>query len=107
MAEPAPADPPRQLFIYWRVGVAELPQARRTMLELQQRLCREHGDLQAWLLLRDEDASTAEATLMETYAAPHGIDASLQRQIETLCDAATAVWRRGPRHTEVFRCVDR
>jgi hypothetical protein len=104
---PAPAAAPRQLFIYWRVTIAQLPLARQAMLDVQQRLCREHAGLQASLLLRDDEAGAAEATLMETYASPGGIDSSLQRRIDALCDAATAAWRRGPRHVEAFRCVVR
>jgi quinol monooxygenase YgiN len=104
---PAPAAAPRQLFIYWRVGAADLPLARRSVLELQQRLRLENAGLQASLLLRDDVANSGENTLMEIYASQRGIDASLQRQIEALCEAATAAWRRGPRHVEVFRGVDR
>ncbi len=100
-------DAPRQLFIYWRVAAADLAAARRAVLELQQRLRLQHPAVQPSLLLRDDPAGLDEATLMEIYASHDGIDAALQQHIEVLCEPATARWRRGPRHVEVFRSVER
>jgi hypothetical protein len=92
----------RQLFVYWRVAVADLKLARQGVRELQQQLCNQHPGLQAWLLLRDDTEQAAEATLMEIYALPGGLDVAVQQQIEAVCEPATACWRRGARHVEAF-----
>ncbi|MDO9091535.1 MAG: DUF4936 family protein [Rubrivivax sp.] len=91
----------RELFIYWRVQAQQLQLAVQAMARFQGELCARQPQLQARLFKRvDEDQ--ALATLMETYAAPGGIDNSLHQAIVVQGTQAAAPWCQGPRHVEVF-----
>jgi hypothetical protein len=100
----------RQLFVYWRVGVADTEAALQAVRGWQQSLRAQHPALQTRLFLR-HDAARDEATVMESYAlVAHGpspgIDARLQRQIEHDGTAALQHWLCGTRHVEVFDALD-
>jgi hypothetical protein len=91
----------RELYLYWRTSRADAAAATHAIRAWQQALTMDHPGLQA-RLLRRADEVVAELTLMETYAVPGGIGAALQQQIAERGDAVSALWRRGPRHVEVF-----
>jgi len=83
----------RELYFYWRAlgGAASALQATRTF---QQTLAARWPDLQTRLLVRSDGT-----TLMEVYA---GADEAMLERLVVEGDAATAPWRSGPRHLEVF-----
>jgi hypothetical protein len=89
-------------FIYYRA--AALPAVRDAVLAMQRALCARHPQLQARLLCR-RDAG-AEATWMETYAAPAlatGVDDALLAEIESQAAPALAAHLTGARHIESFQ----
>jgi Domain of unknown function (DUF4936) len=94
-----------ELFIYYRVDLADSATLRRTVMAYQ-------ADLRAqfpWLharLLRRPQATDGQETWMETYSADPalnsaGITASVVTQIEQAA-AVLAPLLRGARHVEVF-----
>ena len=91
----------RELYLYWRTSHADAPAASAAVRAWQQGLQSEQPGLQARLLRRADEAP-AETTLMETYVLAGGIGPALQQHIAQRGDEATAAWRRGPRHLEVF-----
>lgn len=96
----------RSLFVYWKTARESLPAAAEAMAGFQRELCRRHVGVAARLYRRADDDGHGDgddgATLMETYAAPGGIDTELQQRIVADGDLACAAWRRGARHVEVF-----
>lgn len=88
----------RALFVYWKLDPAGLPAALAAVKAAQQRLREGWPGLQAQVWLRCDAAAGAMATVMETYAAPDGIDAAGERRI----DAALAGIAPGTRHVEAF-----
>ncbi|HWH84623.1 MAG TPA: DUF4936 family protein [Burkholderiaceae bacterium] len=91
----------RELFVYYRVREADAPAAARIAREFQARLRAQHPALLTRLLRRPQ-AADGFVTWMEVYAAaPDGIDAALQAQIE-IAAAALRPLLDGERHTEVF-----
>lgn len=90
----------RRLYIYYRVAAGDLAQAVAAIRALQAGLSLTVPGLRAELLRRP-GAPDEQVTLMETYAAPFGIDEALQHRIEADF-AALALPLQGPRHTEVF-----
>lgn len=88
----------RRLFVYYRVAIADLPTAVAAVRELQDALRARHPGVDAALLRRPETRD-GTATLMETYAAPGGVDDALAADIERL---AVDAGLPGPRHVEVF-----
>lgn len=96
---PEPADG-RELYIYYRVTEGDALPASQAVRQMQAALQATNSGLQARLLRRPE-APQGLATFMEVYAAPGGLSARVQADIE---QAATALapWLRGERHTEVF-----
>jgi len=100
----------RQLFVYWRCAGADAAAALAAARSLQSTLRDRHPGLRCALYLRS-DATTPEATLMETYALdaalrPGGLDAALQQAIDEAAVAAMGAWQRGVRHVEVFDAVE-
>lgn len=91
----------RELFIYWRVQARLLPAAVQAMTRFQDDLRGRQPGLQA-RLLRRVDANDTQATLMESYAAAGGIDATLHQAIVVQGAQAAAPWCQGARHVEVF-----
>lgn len=91
----------RQLFIYWKIAPAALPAALAAVHQAQAQLRTEWPGLQAQVLQRCDRAEGTEsqATVMETYRSPAGIDAEGQALIES----ALAGIAPGPRHVEAFR----
>ena len=95
----------RELFIYWRTSGNDAAAARQAMRVCQQSLSAQFDGLRPRLLQRIEEAGD-HATLMETYAIDGGIDAALQQRIVDAGNAASAPWRQGARHVEVFEDLD-
>jgi hypothetical protein len=91
----------RALFIYWKIAPAALPQALARVREAQAVLRAGWPGLQTALWRRDE-AGAAQATVMETYAAPAGLDAAAEQRIASALAAALAGLPAGPRHSEAF-----
>ncbi len=94
-----------ELFIYYRLDVADAPAARAAVTAFQ-------AGLQArypWLktrLLRRPNATDGQETWMETYASDpalnsSGITPDVALQIE-LSAAVLEPWLRGARHSEFF-----
>ena len=83
----------RELYFYWRAlgSAAEAVQATR---RFQQSIEARRPGVTARLLLRGDGS-----TLMEVYA---GADEATQEVIVVEGDGATAPWRSGPRHLEIF-----
>ncbi len=94
----------RELFIYWRSASQVAAAAEAAAAALQEALRRQHPGL-VTRLYRRTDAAGADATLMETYAHPAGIDAALQAAIEQTAAPALRAWCRCPRHLEVFERI--
>ncbi|MES2099377.1 MAG: DUF4936 family protein [Pseudomonadota bacterium] len=95
----------RELFVYYRVRLADAAVANAAVRTMQAQLRARHPELVVRLLCR-ADSVDGEQTWMETWAAdparaPEGIGAALQAAID---EAALALqpWQIGPRHTEVF-----
>jgi hypothetical protein len=86
----------RQLFIYWKLEPAALPAALAAVRQAQASLCAAWPGLEARVYQRCDPAP--QATVMETYAAPGGIDAAGERRIA----AALAGIAPGVRHVEAF-----
>ena len=100
----------RQLFVYWRLGSADLAAAMPGVRERQRQLERAHAGLLSGLYRRS-DTAAPEATLMETYAVDagvnaQGVSAALQVRIEADMTPLVQPWLRGARHVEVFDAVD-
>ena len=95
-----------ELFIYYRLDVADAPAAQAAVAVFQAGLLARYP----WLrtrLLRRPNATDGQETWMETYAADPalnrtGITPDIAAQIE-LAAAVLAPWLRGARHTEVFQ----
>ena len=97
-----------ELYLYWRTALANLPAATAAMQAFQRQQSLSTPGLQARLLQR-VDASGGDATLMETYKLPAvagGIGDALRQRIADGGDAASAPWRVGARHLEVFSEVE-
>ncbi|MCI1192077.1 DUF4936 family protein [Calidifontimicrobium sp. SYSU G02091] len=88
----------RCLFVYYRVPAPRLEAAAAAARALQADLVARHPGLEAALLRRPE-LRDGDATLMETYAAPAGVDDALAAEIARL---AAAAGLPQPRHVEVF-----
>ena len=81
-------------FIYYRVG-APTAALRDAVRGMQRRLCEAHPQLRARLLCND-------ATWMETYAQPGGVDEALLAEIEALAARVVPLQSIGDRHIESF-----
>jgi len=94
----------RQLFIYWRVEHGRLPQALAAVRQAQAGLMAAWPGLTARVLERCDPAP--QATVMEIYAAPGGIDADGEQRIaQAMADALAAVLAGiapGSRQVEAF-----
>jgi len=91
----------RHLFIYWRIPQASLGAALQAVQEAQQRLKEFWPSLSARVYERCDPAH--EATVMETYEAPEGIDLTGQARIEAELAQALAPLPAGQRHVEAFQ----
>jgi Domain of unknown function (DUF4936) len=94
-----------ELFIYYRLDVADAPAAQAAVAVFQAGLRARYPWLRA-RLLRRPNAIDGRETWMETYAADPalnstGITPAVTAEIE-LAAAVLAPWLRGQRHTEVF-----
>ncbi len=97
---------PQELFIYWLVPAGCLADAATATQTWQQALAEQQPALRCGLYRR-ADAAGGPDTLMETYAAAGGIDDALLRTIASAGDAATAGFRDGARHLEIFEPLPR
>ena len=92
----------RELFIYYRAKAGDALALATAVHAAQAQLMTDRPGLQA-RLLRRPDPSDEPHTWMETYAhAPHGIDDTLQREIEARLAPVLAPFLVGPRRTEGF-----
>lgn len=91
----------RSLFVYWKTPRAMLDAATASLAAAQRGLVERHPGLQARLYRRADDDGEL-ATLMETYARDGGIDATLAQAVDAAADGASAGFRHGARHVEVF-----
>ncbi len=94
-----------ELFIYYRLDVADAPAAQAAVAVFQASLSARYPWLRA-RLLRRPNATDGQETWMETYAADPalnstGITPAIAAQIK-LAAAVLAPWLRGVRHTELF-----
>ena len=90
----------RELFVWYRVASAHVPEAKAAVLGMQRDLACELPGLVARLLVRSE-AGTEPQTWMETYARAGGIDAAAEAAI-ALHAMQLDVWIDGARHAEAF-----
>lgn len=90
----------RALFIYWRIDAAGLQPALAAVRRAQQQLRDGWPGLVAQLYERSDPAP--QATVMEAYAAPEGIDDVGQARIEAALAVALAGLPAGERHVEAF-----
>ncbi|WP_158289044.1 DUF4936 family protein [Rubrivivax albus] len=90
----------RALFVYWRIDAGDLPATVAAVRAAQAQLASAWPGLQARLWQRSDPG--VPATVMETYAAPDGIDAAAQARI----DAAVAGHVPAQRHVEAFLPAD-
>jgi hypothetical protein len=95
----------RELFIYYRIPVAQAQAAHAAVLAFQARLRQRHPGLTT-RFLRRPDAQDQHQTWMEIYSfdsaiSPSGITASLQGEIEFEASALAGL-TAGGRHVEVF-----
>ncbi len=89
----------RALFVWFRVAPEHEVAAVAALGELHAQWVLQ--GLRCELLRRAEDKA-AVVTLMETYRAADGVDASWQERIQREANAGLAPWLIGPRHIEVF-----
>ena len=99
--------PRREVFVYWKLAPEALADAVAGTHTFQRALALATPGLQVRLLVRCDEGehAVATATLMEIYALPAhpgGIGDTLLARLREDGDAATAPWRRGGRHVEVF-----
>lgn len=94
----------RELFIYYRVKLAEADALQAQVTALQQHLRALHPGLEARLLRRPEPADGWH-TWMETYALPRhpdGVSPALEQQIAQLAADRLGPLLPAARHVEVF-----
>lgn len=89
-------------YVYYRVGADDVGAVRVAVLAAQRALVAAHPGLAAECLRRPGDTD-GQVTLMEVYAFAPGHDLAA---IEAGAAAASARWRRGARHVEVFEAID-
>jgi len=95
----------QELFIYYRIPVAQAPAAQAAVLAFQARLRQRHPGL-ATRLLRRPQAQDQHQTWMEIYSldrstSPNGITPSLAAEIEAEARSLAGLIA-GDRHVEVF-----
>lgn len=86
----------RALFVYWRIAAQDLAVVLAAVRTAQAQLKADWPDLQVRLWQRSD--AGVPATVMETYAAPGGIDAAAQARIDAVVGPFVPV----PRHVEAF-----
>ncbi len=87
----------QQLYVYYRVDLAQLPAAVAAVTAVQARWLVRHPQAHLALLRRPE-LREGQVTLMEVLQLP-ATDLPLA---EAECAAAVAPWLQGPRHVERF-----
>ena len=100
----------RELFIYYRVHLQAVPEAKAAVLAMQASLRQRHPGLHARLLCRAEPsispAGASIETWMETYAMDPTTDAcGITPELEAAIRVhagVLAAWIDGARHTEAF-----
>lgn len=97
--------PRREAYVWWKLPLAACDEAVTGFGIFQRAVSCAVPGLQARLLRRDDDPAGSTATLMETYALPSrpgGLGEGLLERLRTEGDAASAAWRVGERHFEIF-----
>lgn len=94
-----------ELFIYYRIDLADGAAAQRAVADFQERLRGRYPWLRARLLRRPQ-ATDGQETWMETYSADPamnlgGVTPEVATEIEHAA-LALVPYLRGPRHTEIF-----
>ncbi len=87
----------RELYFYWRIAPAQRAEAVNAARRFQAAACAGRPGLQARLLVKADGS-----TLMEVYRCAAGIDDATLDHLVAEGDAASARWRSGERHCEVF-----
>ena len=96
----------REVFVYFKVAKTQAPMVAQAVRAMQGALRAEQSGLSTRLLIRNEEDSKEQATLMEIYTHERGIDASLQAEIDASASHALRPWLVGQRHVEVFYPLD-
>ena len=92
----------RELFIYWKVPLAQAEAAHGAAAALMQALAQSQPALQVRLLRRADEGGD-KATFMETYRAPApGVTAAMQAAIQAEAERAFAALGLPARHVEAF-----
>jgi hypothetical protein len=96
--------PVREVFVYYRVRIEDLPAVLAAVDALHGRWRAQHVGLTCTLLRREAetDAGAGTVTLMEVYQAPRGVPLEWQTAIEAVASATLSPWLVGPRQVEVF-----
>jgi hypothetical protein len=96
----------RQLFVYWRVSVNDLPVALRALRDWQSGLAAQQPGLHCGLYRRsgmpDADATVMESYAIESAQSHPGIDDAMCQHIDQAGYALLQRWLRSARHVEVF-----
>ncbi len=96
----------REVFVYFKVTQTQAPMVAQAIRAMQGALRAQHSGLTTRLLMRSEEGTHEQATLMEIYAHERGIDAGLQAEIGAAATQALKAWPVGQRHVEVFHPLD-
>ena len=94
----------RDVFVYWHADAALADAAIGAAQAFQRALCRDHAGLRTRLYRRTEPVR-GQVTVMETYAAPRGLDDALLAAVQAAGTRAPAAWCPGERHVEVFEPI--
>lgn len=92
-------------FVYYRVALADLPQAVAAARQAQRALAERHPGLATELMQRPASDVPDQLTLLETYRpaeTPADHD-RLRDDIEQQMADALSPWLRGPRRAEAFQ----
>ncbi len=101
----------RSLFIYWKVSASQAEAALAAARAWQAQLCAANQGLRAGLYRRAPASAAPPAvaetmpglvTVMETYAAPDGVDAALEHAIAAAGTAGLQALGAPQRHFEAF-----
>lgn len=90
-----------ELYVYYRAPVSAYDALVGAVSDAQRGLEARHPGLQA-RLLRRPDVQEGQATWMEIYRHPQGVDAALEAQIDAALRPALQDLGAGERHVERF-----
>jgi len=98
----------RSLFIYWKLPAAAAEAALQAARLWQAELRAAHPHLVTHLYRRTDARAVAEGltTVMESYAAPGGVNAMLQAAIDSAGQTGLRPFGAPQRHAELFDAAD-